>query len=200
LENLSRVCENKMVDMVEKLDTKLLLKIYNILKKYKDIFYFSDPFFRKIEEVLLNKTNTDECILLNPCIDDLFDNNLYKLTIHGQVYIIPLWHHELVYENGECDLIIKCYPILPENIQMDENNNLIVEIHLGPIQRVLEKETVTIDIGKRTFELNTSDLKISKRQIMVLKNQGISLINKTNIYDISRKSNIILKIHLDSFF
>jgi hypothetical protein len=30
-------------------------------------------------------------------------------------YCIPLWHHELVYDNSGSDIYVKCNPILDEN-------------------------------------------------------------------------------------
>jgi len=197
LEKISQVCHSQLVDIIEKLDKQLLLKIYKIILKYKDIFYLSHTFFEKVEEVLSAKENSEECILLNPSLDDLFENNLYKLTIQKEIYIVPLWHHELIYDHKGSDLIIRCYPVLPENIILDENNNIIVDITLGPIQMLLKSKTFFVDIGKRRYELETSELKIARRQTMVLENQGISIIHPKNIYDVSQKSHILLNITME---
>jgi len=195
LGKLSKICENQMVELLEKLDKNLLIKIYEILKIYKDIFYFSNTFFEKIEEVLSEKIKNDECIILNPTLDDLFDNNLYKLTVNDEVYIIPLWHHELVYDNLGSDLYIRCYPILPDNIQIIENNNILVNLQLK-VMDLLHLETFSVEIGKRKIEIKTSELNLAKNQIKIFYNQGISMINMKDIYDITRKSHIYLNIEL----
>jgi hypothetical protein len=195
LGRLSKICENQMVELLEKLDKNLLIKIYDILKVYKDIFYFSNTFFEKMEEVLSDKIKNDECIILNPSLDDLFENNLYKLTVNGEVYIIPLWHHELVYDNSGNDLYVRCYPILPENIVIVENNNIVVNLQLK-VKDLLDLETFSFEIGKRKIEMKTSELSLAKNQIKIFYNEGISIINMKDIYDVSKKSHIYLNIEL----
>lgn len=195
LGRLSKICENQMVELLEKLDKNLLLKIYDILKNYKDIFYFSNTFFEKMEEVLSEKIKNDECIILNPSLDDLFENNLYKLTVNGEVYIIPLWHHELIYDNSGNDLYVRCYPILPDNIVIVENNNIVVNLQLK-VMELLNSDTFSFEIGKRKIEMKTSELILAKNQIKIFYNEGISIINMKNIYDVSKKSHIYLNIEL----
>jgi hypothetical protein len=199
LVKLSTECENHMILWMKNINVNLLKKIYDILLKYKEIFYFSDVFLQHIEEVIFEKNNkdfsNDLSIVLNPTIDDLFDNNLYKFTLDQEVYIVPLWHHELVYNYSGCDLYVRCFPLLPDHIQIDEKNNIIIEIKENAAI-LFQKEILKIEIGKRVFSINAGDLKIAKKQIKVLYNEGISAINSNSIYDISKKSNIILKIEL----
>lgn len=195
LEKLSKVCENQMIDIIEKLDKNVLLKIYDILKKNKDVFFFNDSFLEKIEEVLSEKIKNDECIILNPSLDDLYENNLYKLILNGEVYIIPLWHHELIYENVGRDLYVRCFPILPDNITIDETNNIIMNVKLS-VKELLNNHSFTVSIGKKTLEVK-NDLKLMKKQTKVLYGSGISMIKTKNVYDITSKSNIILHIELE---
>lgn len=195
LEKLSKVCENQMIDIIEKLDKNVLLKIYDILKKNKDVFFFNDSFLEKIEEVLSEKIKNDECIILNPSLDDLYENNLYKLILNGEVYIIPLWHHELIYENVGRDLYVRCFPILPDNITIDETNNIIMNVKLS-VKELLNNHSFTVSIGKKTLEVK-NDLKLMKKQTKVLFGLGISMIKTKNVYDITSKSNVILHIELE---
>jgi len=195
LQKISNTCENKAIDMLEKIDKSVLLKIYEILKIYHQSFHFSNDFFDKMKDVLKRKCENDECIILNPIIDDLFDNNLYKLIIGGNTYIVPLWHDQLVYDYMDSDIYVKCYPILPENVSIDNNNNIHIILKYN-ITDIWEKEYLEFNLGKQTFEFSTDELKLTKNQTIVLKKQGISRINTNDIYDISNKSDIILNIAL----
>ena len=75
IEKISTTCEEKALDTLEKIDKEVLIKIHGILIRYKDAFHFSANFFNKVEEIIKNKLEGDECIILHPTIDDLFDNN-----------------------------------------------------------------------------------------------------------------------------
>ena len=51
--------------------------------------------------------------------------------INNYIYFVPLWHNELVFDNndgGIDNIIVKCVPCLPENISIDDNNNLIINL------------------------------------------------------------------------
>ena len=196
IQKITQMCEKKALNMLNKIDKDLLIKIYDILKKYKDIFYISENLLSEINTIVADKIKNDECIILNPLLDDLFEHNLYKLKIDERIYLIPLWHHELIYDNSGSDLYIKCSPILPENIQIDNKNNIIMDLKYK-IDELFGKEEIMIECGKQEFYFCPADLKLMKHQSVILKNQGISIIQPDNIYDITKKSNIILNFELE---
>jgi hypothetical protein len=101
-----------------------------------------------------------------------------------------------VYDNNGNDLYVKCFPILPENITIDNKNNIHVNITYD-VKEILDKDTVIVGIGKKNCEINPKELLLMKNQTVVLKNEGISKINTVDIYDISKKSNIIVYITLE---
>uniref|UniRef100_A0A6C0D3Y8 J domain-containing protein n=1 Tax=viral metagenome TaxID=1070528 RepID=A0A6C0D3Y8_9ZZZZ len=189
-------CEKTAFDTLSKLEKSTLIKTYEILKKYKDSLHFSESFIKNVGELIQEKTKDDECVILNPTINDLFENNLYKLTKDEKVYIIPLWHHELVYDHSGNDLYVKCNPMLPENIEIDENNNLHVQVTLK-IRDIWEKPTINIELGKHIISVPPSTFKLVKKQMILYGKQGISKINSIDIYDIQRKSDIYLTIILE---
>ena len=65
-----------------------------------------------------------------------------------------------------------------------------------PVKEILNKEVIRVGIGKREFEISPSDLMIQPYQTIALKGKGISKINTVDIYDISKKSNILVNISL----
>jgi DnaJ-class molecular chaperone len=195
IQRISNTCEKTALETLEKLDKKTLIKIYEIIQLHKDVLHFNDLFYEKIDEIIKNKVKNDECIILNPVLNDLFENNLYRLNINDDKYIIPLWHHELVYDNSGCDIYVKCNPMLAENIKIDNNNNIHIELKYT-IDELLKNEKIDIGIYKKPIYFFTNQLKIKKEQIIVLREQGISKMNPNDIFDVSKKSDIYLNIRL----
>jgi hypothetical protein len=136
---------------------------------------------------------------LNPSIDDLLDNNIYKLYVNEQLYLVPLWHNELYFEDPDKnDIIALCHPELPDNITIDENNNIHCDLLVA-----FEKEMIialtkdlSLSIGKHIFKIPLSQLYIKKEQKYVIKGQGISKICEEDVYNQTNscKGDIIVNI------
>lgn len=196
IQRISSICESSALDTLEKLDKTMLIKIYDILKKYKDAFHFTEEFIIKIENIISEKMKNDECIILNPTLDDLFKNNLYRLTINKNYYCIPLWHHELVYDNSGSDIYVKCNPMLPENIEIDNKNNIHVFVEYK-ISEIWNKKTIDLYLTKENqIKITVNLLKLVEEQLIMFSNMGISKINIENVYDYARRSDIIVHLKL----
>ena len=183
------------------LDKETLLELYSFLCKYKNILFVSLETIELIKNSVKNKFENNEIIILNPSIDDLFENNVYKLHINNEVYLVPLWHNELYFDtktktNELNELIVLCEPELPENIAIDENNNIICNINvIFDKQNLLVSSYLNISLGKRIFSIPCNKLFIKQSQIYVFKGQGISQIDEDNIYNINKKGDIIVRIN-----
>ena len=187
------LCEQKALKYIEKIDNTTLEKIYEILQKYRDACHISDAIMNKIEEIL---SKTRECVLLNPFLEDLLDDNLYKITENGQTFIVPLWHYELVYDNSGVDFVVRCCPVVPENMEIDEHNNIY--IHLSyKLTELWGKETILVSFGNRTLSFLTSHLYLtSLPQTIRLRSMGISHIHKTDLFDNKVRKDVILVIKI----
>ena len=192
-EKIVSCCEANIIEMLNKLDNTVLIKIHTVFSKYRAIFHFSDEFLKCVEQVLLNKIKNDECIVLNPSIEDLFNCNVYKITENGCTYYVPLWHHELVYDNRGRDLYIRCIPILTDTMSIDVNNDVHIFVKYN-VSDILGMDTIDITIGILKFSLIVHQLYIKREQIIVLKKCGIPTINTEDVYDVSTRGNI--HIHL----
>jgi len=189
-------CETKAMELMERLDQDVLIKIHEILKMHQDVFHFSDHFLTLVEEVIRKKAADGERVILYTFIEDLLADNLYRLVVEDNTYIIPLWSHELVYDNGGKDLYVECVPILPDNMSIDQYNNLRINVSYK-IADVWDKENIQIILGNRDFYFDPSCLKMTKNQMVVLANQGLAKVNSKDIYDISRRADIQLHIELE---
>lgn len=192
---ITTACEKTLLENLEKLDKTVLTRIYEIANSYKDVLHIETDILNKIEAMISSKKKNDECIVLNPLIDDLMDNNLYKMTLNGNTIIVPLWHHELLYDNSGGDINVKCLPILPDNVRLDEDNNIHVNVDYS-IQDVWKEKYVDVYLGKYNYPLEISLLKLIEEQTVIFVKQGISKINTDSVYDISKKSDVYIHVKL----
>ena len=195
IQTITKTCEEKAIKLLNNVDKRILIEVYKLLDKYQTLLnYSSIDFLEKIREIILNK-NDDECIILNPTIDDLLECNLYKLQKNGLTYIIPLWHHEVVYDISGSDLYVKCKPELDENTFIDEYNNIHTQVEYN-IKDIWNRTDVQIKIGKSTFNFNPSKMELRESQRVNLKHVGIPFIDTNDIYNVEKRANIILYIHI----
>lgn len=195
LKKITTLCSEKALQLLQNLEKPSLIKIYEILKKNKYYLHIESDLLDKIEELISGKIENDECVILQPHIDDLFENNLYKLTVNQHIYIVPLWHNNLVYDNSGNDIYVKCFPILDDNIEIDKKNNIHIQ-HTTTITAIWESKELYIELGKRKIEIPIEQITLKKKQVICLKNAGISQINPNNIYDISIKSHIYVYLNI----
>ena len=112
---------------------------------------------------------------LTPSLKQLMNRDIYVLKDYG--LYIPLWHQELVFKN----IYIEINPQLPDNIYIDEHNNIHV-FEKGPFP-------IIVNVGDVSFSIQHTI-----KNIVELKGMGIPVINIKNIYDVSVLSDIIVHI------
>jgi len=193
IRKIMNVCEEKSIELLEKIDKHLLKTIYEMMLLYKEVLHFSGDFLEKINDILKKKFDNDERIIMHPLLDDLFENNLYKLTIDDELYIVPLWHHHLVYDSKKGEMYVDCHPILPENIFIDDNNHIHIYIETT-VADVWQKELIEFSLGSRLFFFKKEMLIMKCYQQIIFYNEGIPMVNIMDMYDVSKKGNIIVHI------
>lgn len=190
------------IKLFEELNKETALNIYNFLSKYKNVFHINQKTLDKLIAIVSKKyEDVMEYYKLNPSIDDLFENNVYKLYVNEQLCLVPLWHNELYFEGTEInnmrEIIVSCEPELPKNIKIDENNNLHVKINFNLMtipNLIKNNEQFNFNIGKKEFSIPIDKLYMKVNQYYRIKNEGLSKVNENDIYDISEKSDIIVNI------
>jgi len=196
INRITALCEEKAVILLEKLDKPTLIKTKTIMMKYMDELHITENLISKIDEIMKDKNEKDECIILNPSLHDLYERNLYKLTHEDKIYIIPLWHHELIYDlDNNKDLYINCYPILPENIEIDEKNNVHVNVVYN-INDIWGKEYIYVMCNEIEYPIQVNTLKMTQEQSVIFVKKGITKINTKDIYNISGRTDLFINIKL----
>jgi len=183
------------ISIVNKLDKETAINIYSFLEKYKLILHIENDLIDAIKNSLINKYGNITIYKLNPTIIDLFENNVYKLNINNKIYHVPLWHNEMYYDTSGNQIIVICEPQTPDNINIDEDNNIYISLNIdiNEIPNLLINKYYNFLIGKKNFCLPINELYIREEQTYIFKNQGVSII-KQDIYDIDDKSHVICKL------
>ena len=195
LKTLVDSCKNVTLKIIEKMNKDRAIHIYNYLTKYKDLFNLDDELSSEILEIINKKISSDNIIILNPNINDLVEDRIYKYIRDGREYYIPLWHTEITYDVSGNDLILQCVPELPKNIFIDNYNNLHITITKS-IQKLLEMGKINFNIGKKVFEILSKELKVMTEQTYIYKNKGILLAQYDDLYDTSKRGDIYIYITL----
>ena len=185
------------VKLFDDLDKDTALNIYTFLSNNRSILHLKQDILDAIREVVVKKYDNVDVYKLNPSITDLLNNNLYKLNINNELFLVPLWHNESYFDGSGCEIIVICEPELPEHISIDDDNNLILEKNIYDCKEVynmiLNNGVICINLGEKEYKISTSNLYMKKEQTYRIKNAGLSKIKK-DIYDVSEKTDIIVKI------
>ena len=195
LQTLTNSCKTVTLKIIEKMNRDRACHVYNYLKKYKDIFNIDDDLSNDILDIINKKTSSDNIIILNPDINDLICDKIFKLTQKGRDYYIPLWHTEITYDVSGNDLILQCVPELPSNIFIDNYNNIHITIE-GDVNEILKNEELTFNIGDKTFQVECKLLKICKKQTYILRKRGLLLAQYDDLYDTSKRGDIYIYLKL----
>lgn len=197
IKTLFKSCKKVTFKMIENMDRDKAIYTYSYLKSHKDTFNIDDGVLGEILDIINNKIVSDNIIILNPNIDDLLNNKIYKLTHEGAEYYIPLWHNEISYDVNGSDLIIRCVPELNGDLFIDNSNNLHITIS-RKILHILDSGKTLFNIGNKEFEIESEELKIIPQQTHIIKNKGILLAHHDKLYDTTDRGDIYVYITLSA--
>ena len=206
-------CKQISLKLFDGLSKEMSLEIYSLLLKYQSVLHIKEEILEQIRLVLFEKYKHTYIFKLNPSIDDLFENNVYKLVLHGKPYFVPLWHSELYYDylgnadattnpselddQATSEIIVKCVPDLGEDTFIDEFNNIHTTVKAKLSDISIQHPILSFQLGSRTFTIPCDKLMIKAQQYITIKKQGISRIDEINIYNVDSKSDIVVKVLLE---
>jgi hypothetical protein len=184
-------CKKMSARLFENMSKDTSIEVLSFISKHRNILHIDQDTIQSVREIILEKYKNDQIYILNPSLEDLLENNVYKLDIDGKIYLVPLWHSEVYFDGSGCDIIVQCIPDLPENMYIDENNALHVNINAPFTISLLDSPSVLFKLGKQTFPLQ---VQFKRTQTCYLHNQGISVIDEKNMYNIFPKGGVYVKI------
>ena len=191
-------CKKISLKLFDDLDKENSINIYIFLSKYKNILHLSQDILDEIKQIVIQKYDNVEIYKLNPNINDLLNNNLYKLYVNNELFLVPLWYNEVYFDSSGNEIIILCEPELPECIKLDDDNNIYVEkiinMQIDLPNLILNNSSISVMVGDKTFYIFGSELFMKREQYYRIKKQGLTKINEEDIYNVSEKADIIVKI------
>jgi len=200
-------CEEKALAMFRKMEKTKARKLYDILILYQDTLHLSADTLAKIRQIIEAQTlsevtlseatlsealDVEDIVVLNPDIDDLLNQSVYKLKRgDSETLFVPLWHRELEYDG----VFVDCVPTLPDNIWLDELNNIHVKCGFK-VGDLWDKDGVDIQVGTRVYNLDVGLLRLVSKQIVEIDGQGIPVPNEADIFNVSRLSSVYAHVEV----
>jgi hypothetical protein len=198
-------CEEKALAMFRKMEKTKALKLYDILILYQDTLHLSADTLAKIHQIIeahsseatlgeahSSEATVEDIIVLNPHIDDLLDQSVYKLKRgDSETLFVPLWHRELEYDG----VFVDCVPTLPDNIWLDELNNIHVKCGFK-VGDLWDKDVVDIQVGTRIYNLDVGLLRLVSKQTVRVGGQGIPVPNEADIFNVSQLSSVYAHVEI----
>lgn len=187
------------IKLFDNLDKDTALHIYSFLSNNRNILHLSEDVLDIIRDIVVKKYDDVEIYKLNPSINDLINNNLYKLYFKDQLFLVPLWHNESYFDISGCEIMVICEPELDKDISIDDDNNICINVEIlgltHLVDMILNNKSLEFNIADKVFNIPVSNLHMKSEQYYRIKNEGLSKIKK-DIYDVTEKTDIIVKIKI----
>ena len=147
------------IEFLKQLPKTTLIQLHKFINQSDDLLNINIEVTNKLNELVGVCTKNDTIINLTPSLENLINDEIYKVCHKEETYYIPLWHHELIYDLSDTSLIVQCEPSLPNYISLDQYNNLSVNLSTT-IQSILYQDTITINIAYKQYIIPVSELYI----------------------------------------
>lgn len=171
---LPSLFESSIDYVLSTMDASTLLSLYVLLMDMKEM----------VPPIVLSEIEKrmPPLLVIHPTLADLVHQHVYLYTHGDKRYSIPMWHHELVYD----DFIVLCRP----EVELDEDNNLTYEVHAS-LQDVFQNG---LWIEELQVRVEAKELRLTPFQIYEVKGT-IPRIHE-DIYSVEETGMYILRIHL----
>jgi len=178
-------CKIISLKLFEDLDKETCMNIYNFLSRHRYTLHLNESVLEKIRSIVQDKFNNVSIYKLNPTINDLLNNNIYKLTVYDEICYVPLWINESYFDISHCEVIVLCEPELPNNIFIDENNNIHITREVSVKDElnylITHDMNLKVEIGGKVFEIPTQKLYMKKEQKYIIKKKGLDIFDDFDI-------------------
>ena len=168
------------VKLFDDLDKDATLNIFTFLSNNRTTLHLSQEIIDIVREIVIKKYNNVEVYKLNPSINDLLNNESY-------------------FDGSCCEIMVICKPELPIGVTIDDENNICVETNISAYNdlstSILDNKTIGIEVGNKEFNIPLSNLYMKREQFYRIRNEGLTKVKK-DIYDVSEKTDIVVKINI----
>ena len=82
IQTVLKDCKKASMKLFEQLSKDKAFEVYVFLSKHKDLLNLEDNMLNDMLDIIKNKTKHDNIVILNPDINDLLNDKIYKLEEH----------------------------------------------------------------------------------------------------------------------
>ena len=209
----------KIMQWLDRIDKDTLLEMYEWLcKKRKDVseetslISKTDLILQHIRSLLQSslkkRIQHDKFVILYPSLADVFAANVYCHVENDHSYMIPTWMEESIFDllpeadsmssAAAGELIVQCIPKCPEGVYIDSKHHVHKHITLDLVELWDQDESyeISTEIVGNLFTFTKGELLLRKTQTIVIPRRGIPCGNPQEIFDISKRSNVILHVDI----
>ena len=88
------------------------MDIYEFLVNISDSGLISTEYLQYFKEIINKKMKNSNIYIIEPDLEDLLNDKVYKLEVLNNAFYVPLWHNELYFdyinsENEQITIITK---------------------------------------------------------------------------------------------
>lgn len=165
---LMHIVSSNYDKLLHTLDKSTAIAVYEFMREYADILHLPSDALEKMFKIVSDKMKSDNVIILNPTLADVFQKKVYELEYESKHFTVPLWHNEIYYKlDNDADLVVRCIiSDVPDYMYIDENNHITINIRTS-IQKLLDTGSVTVCIP---LSLDPLSITIPCHEIIVIKN------------------------------
>ena len=144
---LMHIVSSNYDKLLKTLDKSTAVAVYEFMHEYADVLHLPEETLEKMFKIVSDKMKSDNLVILNPTLSDVFQKKVYDLEYESKRFAVPLWHNEMYYPlTSDSDLVVRCnISDVPDYMYIDENNHITLNIRTS-IQRLLETGSVTVTI------------------------------------------------------
>jgi len=205
----------KIMQWLDRIDKDTLLEMYEWLcKKRKDVseetslISKTDLILQHIRSLLQSslkkRIQHDKFVILYPSLADVFAANVYCHVENDHSYMIPTWMEESIFDllpetdSTMGELIVQCIPKCPEGVYIDSKHHVHKHITLDFSELWDQDDSyeISTEIVGNLFTFTKGELLLRKTQTIVIPRRGIPCGNPQEIFDISKRSNVVLHINI----
>tara|TARA_B100000035_G_C21033302_1_gene569552 strand:+ start:3602 stop:4408 length:807 start_codon:yes stop_codon:yes gene_type:complete len=144
-----------------------------------------------------NKITSDKKIInLFVSFEDVYNDNIYKLYYDNNLFLVPLWCKECSFDYNNIEINVKIFIDLPENVSIDENNNICIFKNYNLLE-IVRKPILEINISSINIPIRRDSILLKENQLIEFKNRGLLYPNQPINDDKLIKSTIYVKINLN---
>ena len=165
---LMHIVSSNYDKLLHTLDKSTAIAVYEFMREYADILHLPSDALEKMFKIVSDKMKSDNVIILNPTLADVFQKKVYELEYESKHFTVPLWHNEIYYKlDNDADLVVRCnISDVPEYMYIDENNHITINIRTS-VQKLLDTGSVTVCIPLSPDPLSIT---IPCHELIVMKN------------------------------